>query len=188
MMTFSPQLMKNGDSGWAWNEFRRPPKFHNDAGYNVLHLDRLADPKADPDKFEQQMMSFCKGTLVPTIQKAGWVFDPASKRTVPLAVWLEQESSRAKVQETPNLPKKQEQEQEQEQEQGQQETWSVVTLGESHNYATEVETFDSKSKAEQEAKDLGNCYVVKGTQMWNEPLGQVEEHDRTAPYKFFSGR
>lgn len=63
--------------------------------------------------------------------------------------------------------------------------WSVVTLGKDHGYATEVQVFDSKSKAEAKARDLGNCYVVKGTQMWNEPLGQVEEHNREAPYKFF---
>lgn len=71
---------------------------------------------------------------------------------------------------------------------GQQESkeaWSVVTLGKDHGYATEVDVFDSKSEAERVARDRGNCYVVKGTQMWNEPLGQVEEHDRTAPSKFF---
>jgi len=65
------------------------------------------------------------------------------------------------------------------------EAWSVVTLGKGHSYATEVDTFSSKSKAEQEARDRGDCYVVKGTQMWNEPLGQVEEHDRPAQYRFF---
>jgi hypothetical protein len=63
--------------------------------------------------------------------------------------------------------------------------WSVVTLGKGHSYATEVDTFGSKAKAEAEARDRGDCYVVKGTQMWNEPLGQVEEHDRTAPSKYF---
>lgn len=63
--------------------------------------------------------------------------------------------------------------------------WSVVTLGRDHGYATEVDTFDSKSAAEKAARDLGNVYVVKGTQMWNEPLGQVEEHDRVAPSSFF---
>jgi hypothetical protein len=66
-----------------------------------------------------------------------------------------------------------------------EEAWSVVTLGNSHGYATEVQTFASKAKAELEAQNLGNCYLVKGTQMWNEPLGQVEEHDRPAPSKFF---
>jgi len=65
------------------------------------------------------------------------------------------------------------------------EAWSVVTLGKDHGYATEVDVFSSKEKAEAKARDLGNCYVVKGTQMWNEPLGQVEEHNREAPYRFF---
>jgi hypothetical protein len=64
-------------------------------------------------------------------------------------------------------------------------TWSVVQVGTDHSYATEVDTFSSKEKAETEARNQGNCYVVKGTQMWNEPLGQVEEHDRPANYKFF---
>ena len=65
-----------------------------------------------------------------------------------------------------------------------EEAWSVVTL-DRDGYATEVEVFGAKAKAESEARDRGNCYVVKGTQMWNEPLGQVEEHDRTAPFKSF---
>lgn len=65
------------------------------------------------------------------------------------------------------------------------EAWSVVTLGKDHGYATEVEVFSNKARAEAKARELGNCYVVKGTQMWNEPLGQVEEHNRTAPFKFF---
>lgn len=62
--------------------------------------------------------------------------------------------------------------------------WSVVTLGQ-EGYATEIEYFTSKKRAEERAKDIGNCYVVKGTQMWNEPLGQVEEHDKDAPSKYF---
>lgn len=64
-----------------------------------------------------------------------------------------------------------------------EEAWSVVTMED--GYASNVQAFNSKSKAEAEARDHGNCYVVKGTQMWNEPLGQVEEHDRPAPYRFF---
>lgn len=64
------------------------------------------------------------------------------------------------------------------------EVWSVASMGQG-GYATEVEVFNNKAKAEAKARDLGNCYVVKGTQMWNEPLGQVEEHDRPAPFKFF---
>jgi hypothetical protein len=66
-----------------------------------------------------------------------------------------------------------------------EEAWSLVTLGKDHGYAAEVQVFPSKAKAEREAHEQGNCYVVKGTQMWNEPLGQVEEHNRSAPAKFF---
>ncbi len=63
--------------------------------------------------------------------------------------------------------------------------WSVVTLGKDHGYATEVDTFASKDAAVQAAKERGGVYVVKGTQMWNEPLGQVEEHDKPAWTRYF---
>lgn len=63
------------------------------------------------------------------------------------------------------------------------EAWSVVTVED--GYAAEVDVFKSKADAERAARDRGDCYVVKGTQMWNEPLGQVEENDRTAPSKYF---
>ncbi len=49
----------------------------------------------------------------------------------------------------------------------------------SQGYIAEVETFNSKAKAMAYARDIAPAYVVKGTQMWNEPIGQVEE-DETA--------
>lgn len=280
--------MKNGDSGWDWDEWRIPPKFHNNPGYNVIHLDRLdrlANPKTDPEKFAQHMMSICKGTLVPAIQKAGFVRDPSTKKVYPLAEWeakakpVEDIAKKLRAQvidaikrvgdgvrgmglgsvveynpqeridedhhgihgtfflridhpqvnptwrpglrfywdkskesgsigcsnlvwrakEYENVPlakmggamldaaddiladlKRQ---------LGQTvtttEVWSVVTTGKRDGYAAEVDTFSSKENAEREARSRGGCYVVKGTQMWNEPLGQVEEHDRPAPYRFF---
>jgi len=292
-------FLTNGDSGWAWDERRQPPKFHNDAGYNIIHLDkldRIANPKTDPEKFEQHMMSLCKGTLVPAIQRAGWVIDPATKRPIQLDQWQAKQETpkpepvkpeaeeptadlfrsliikaikrvgdgvrtmglgsiitynpqepintdrydgihatfflrfdhpqvnaayrpgisfywdpdkKSGTVSTSNLVwkgKRHEQvplgkmgdamldaaddivndlKRQLKREHGSEEAWSVVTLGRDHGYATEVQVFDSKSKAEAKARDLGNCYVVKGTQMWNEPLGQVEEHNREAPYKFF---
>lgn len=63
-----------------------------------------------------------------------------------------------------------------------EEMWSVVTMGRGHGYATEVHTFGSKAKAHEYAKNIGDCYVVKGTQEWNEPLGQIEESDKDSPY------
>lgn len=36
----------------------------------------------------------------------------------------------------------------------------------------------------EEAKSLGGAYVLKGTQMWNEPLGQIEESDKAANFTF----
>lgn len=61
--------------------------------------------------------------------------------------------------------------------------WSVVAL-DKDGYAAEVETFNSRAEAMSEARGRGGVYVVRGTQMWNEPLGQVEEHSRTAKYVF----
>lgn len=84
--------LKNGDSGWDWNEHRLPPKFHNNPGYNVIHLDkleRIANPNTDPHKFANHMMSLCKGTLVPAIQKAGWVVDRSMGPPMPFDEWQE---------------------------------------------------------------------------------------------------
>jgi len=62
--------------------------------------------------------------------------------------------------------------------------WSVAVTGRGHGYVTEVEANLTRSEAEEKARNWGGAYVVKGTQMWNEPIGQVEEHNRDAPYKF----
>lgn len=70
---------------------------------------------------------------------------------------------------------------------GNEPVWSVAWLGRNHGYVTEVEFYGSKEKAMEAAKLHGDCYVVKGTQMWNEPLGQVEEHDREAWYRYIPG-
>ena len=71
-----------------------------------------------------------------------------------------------------------------------EEVWSVARDGymladvgeadedHSQGYIAEVETFNSKAKAMAHARDIAPAYVVKGTQMWNEPVGQVEEDDR----------
>lgn len=48
-------------------------------------------------------------------------------------------------------------------------------------YVMKVETFSSQAQALAHARDNAPAYLVKGTQMWNEPLGQVEEHDRASP-------
>ena len=57
--------------------------------------------------------------------------------------------------------------------------------GEYQGYVAEVEMFDSKTDAIAHAKDIGGGTVVKGTQMWNEPVGQVEEHNRDAWTRFY---
>lgn len=63
-------------------------------------------------------------------------------------------------------------------------TWSVAVLGRGHGYVSEVEAdFESKFQAIARAEELGDAYVVRGTQVWNKPLGTVEEHDRVAPYQ-----
>lgn len=76
-----------------------------------------------------------------------------------------------------------------------EEVWSVARDGymleeageadedHSQGYIAEVDTFTSKAKALAHAKDIAPAYLVRGTQMWNEPIGQVEEHDRQAWYQ-----
>ncbi len=69
-----------------------------------------------------------------------------------------------------------------------EETWSVVSLGRNDGYAAEVWTFDTKSAAVEFAKETGDVHVVKGTQMWNEPLGQIEESDRCSTFvRYYRG-
>lgn len=65
-------------------------------------------------------------------------------------------------------------------------TWSIAVVGKSHGYVTEAEYYDSKQEAIEAAKEMGGAYILKGTQMWNEPLGQVEEHDRRVKYQWVS--
>lgn len=73
-------------------------------------------------------------------------------------------------------------------------TWSVARTGydvggdeeeEFQGYVAEVETFTSKEKAIAYAKSVGGGAVLKGTQMWNEPLGQIEESSRDVPYRYY---
>lgn len=59
--------------------------------------------------------------------------------------------------------------------------YSIVL--ESDGYAKEVyEGFRSKQEAMKAAEEEGFDYVVKGTQMWNEPIGQIEESNKYADY------
>lgn len=84
--------------------------------------------------------------------------------------------------------------QEQQSQAEEQGVWSVAQTGyqvggdaeeEFQGYVAEVETFTSKDEAIAYAKSIGGATVVRGTQMWNEPVGQVEEHDRTAWTRFY---
>ena len=182
--------MKNGDSGWAWDEYQQPPKFHNHPGYNVLHLDRLEKYVGSPE-FAQHMESFGK-TLAKAVQRAGWVVDRSMGKPLPLAAWEEARKAREKAEtearekaetEAKARAKAEAEARAKAQAEESSQVWSVVEMHD--GYASAVDTYDSKEKAEREARDRGRCYVVKGTQMWNEPLGQVEEHDRDAPYRYF---
>jgi hypothetical protein len=83
----------DGTVGWGWDEYRKPPKFQNDPGYNILYLDRLEKYVGTP-QFADHMTSFCK-TLVASAQKVGFVFDPGTKRVVPIEAW--EAAEKAKV-------------------------------------------------------------------------------------------
>ncbi len=57
--------------------------------------------------------------------------------------------------------------------------WSVAVFRD--GYATDVQVDFTKREAFAFVLDEGSrWYAIQGTQMWNEPLGQVEEHDRVA--------
>ncbi len=62
--------------------------------------------------------------------------------------------------------------------------YSTATVGKDHGYVIDVQVHDTRAEAERAAREHGGAYVMKGTQMWNEPLGQIEESDRPATYKF----
>lgn len=60
-------------------------------------------------------------------------------------------------------------------------TFSVVRTGMEDCYATDIQLFRSRKAAEDYARSVGGGWVVNGTQMWNEPVGQIEESDEDAP-------
>lgn len=75
-----------------------------------------------------------------------------------------------------------------------EETWSVARTGydigddeegDYQGYVAQVRTFPSKERAIAYAKSVGGAAVLRGTQMVNEPLGQVEEHDRYVEYRYY---
>lgn len=179
--------LENGTSGWGWDEFRKPPQFHDDAGYNEIRWALLERGDA-----EIQLKGLL-ATLVKTIQRSGFVHDPIAKRVVPLAVWEVLEKTRAEATEKAKAEaearaKDREKEEKERAERAKVEessqAWSVVEL-DGDGYATEVNEYHDKSKAEGAARDRGDCYVVKGIQLWNKSLGRVEEHDRVAPSRYF---
>ena len=54
--------------------------------------------------------------------------------------------------------------------------WSLV-LTDTDGYANEIFTFKTKAEARAQREELGEGSIIHGTQMWNEPVGQVEEDD-----------
>jgi hypothetical protein len=53
----------------------------------------------------------------------------------------------------------------------------------SQSYISEVREFTSRAKALAYAERVAPAYLVEGTQMWNEPVGQIEESNRPGKYK-----
>ena len=64
------------------------------------------------------------------------------------------------------------------------EIWSVVTEIGDRLHASEIEYFNSENEAQEYAKKHGDCYVVQGTQEWDERLGQTKESDTDAFYVY----
>lgn len=73
----------------------------------------------------------------------------------------------------------------QEKEEESDEVWSAFWIGRRHGYVTEVALFGSKQEAIDAAKDAGGGYVLKGTQMENEPMGQIEESNKFRDYRWY---
>lgn len=68
---------------------------------------------------------------------------------------------------------------------GGQTNWSAV-LHIRDGYVGDVQTdLTFREAVSTVLEDGPGSYLVQGTQMWNEPLGQVEEHDRVAKYYGF---
>lgn len=65
-----------------------------------------------------------------------------------------------------------------------EQVYSVAQTG-PDGYVDYVEVFTSKDAAVEHAEDIGSAYVVRGTQMWNEPLGQIEESTRESKYWYY---
>jgi hypothetical protein len=62
--------------------------------------------------------------------------------------------------------------------------WSVAQT-DPDGYVDHIEHFRSKSEAIEHARDIGEAYVVEGTQLWNKRPGKIEESLREAPYKYY---
>lgn len=65
--------------------------------------------------------------------------------------------------------------------------WSVVQTESDSGYAADVTPCLSRAEAVREARDLGGAFIVKGTQCWNEPVGQTEESDH-APVRWIGAK
>lgn len=63
--------------------------------------------------------------------------------------------------------------------------WDSDDVSDYQGYVVRVWTFDTKEQAIQKAKSLGGANVMRGTQMENEPLGQVEERRRPIDYRWY---
>lgn len=75
--------------------------------------------------------------------------------------------------------------------------WSVARAGyeiggsaaqQYQGYVADSVTFTSKQQAIDYARSIGGATVVQGTQMVNEPMGQVEEHGGLAWHRYYSPR
>jgi hypothetical protein len=84
----------SGEAGWDWDLYKIPPKFQEASG-DVLFLDRLEKHIGSP-AFNDAMTTFCKD-LVKAAQRVGFVFDPGSKRVIPVEAWEKAEKDKAEA-------------------------------------------------------------------------------------------
>jgi hypothetical protein len=151
----------DGKKGWGWSTFHKPaPLFlEPSTKLKVSVWSKKPDPVEEADTIVANYLR--------AFRDVGMVFD--GKKAVPLSDLSKPVPPPASVPAPEPEP---------------EEVWSVVEVNEDDNYAADVHIFRSKAEALKEAQAIGGVYVVKGTQMWNEPIGQVEEHRKMARYLY----
>lgn len=80
-------FLDTGESGWDWDVFKKPPKFHNTPGGNIIPVQSFGNPESEPEKFAKALEHHFFKVMVPSIQKAGYVRDETRGRILRFKEW-----------------------------------------------------------------------------------------------------